>query len=129
MTLETAAIIACAYFIAAFVKGATGLGFSTSALPILALGIGLKAAMPLVIIPSLVSNSIIMAQAGHFRETLQRFWPMFVATLPGLVVGGGRAGRGFDGLWCANPMAAGPPGAGKAGKAFGARHGFCHRAG
>ena len=87
MTIETAVIIACAYFIAAFVKGATGLGFSTSALPVLALGIGLKAAMPLVIIPSLVSNSIVMAQAGHFHETVKRFWPMFVATVPGLVVG------------------------------------------
>jgi hypothetical protein len=87
MSIETIAIIACAYFIAAFVKGATGLGFSTSALPILALGIGLKAAMPLVIIPSLVSNSIIMVQAGHFRETVSRFWPMFLATIPGLLIG------------------------------------------
>ncbi|WP_404425204.1 sulfite exporter TauE/SafE family protein [Thalassospira australica] len=87
MTIETAVIIASAYFIAAFVKGATGLGFSTSALPVLALGIGLKAAMPLVIIPSLVSNTIVMVQAGHFRETVKRFWPMFVATVPGLVVG------------------------------------------
>lgn len=87
MTLETAAIIALAYFVAAFVKGATGLGFSTSALPILVLGLGLKAAMPLVIIPSLVSNSIIMAQAGHFRETVNRFWPMFLMTIPGLLIG------------------------------------------
>lgn len=87
MSFETLAIIACAYFIAAFVKGATGLGFSTSALPILAMGLGLKAGMPLVIIPSLVSNSIIMAQTGHFRETLGRFWPMFLATIPGLILG------------------------------------------
>ncbi|MBX2829614.1 MAG: sulfite exporter TauE/SafE family protein [Rhodospirillales bacterium] len=87
MSIETIAIIACAYFVAAFVKGATGLGFSTSALPILALGLGLKEGMPLVIIPSLVSNSIIMAQAGHFRETVSRFWPMFLATIPGLLIG------------------------------------------
>jgi uncharacterized membrane protein YfcA len=87
MTLETIAIIALAYFVAAFVKGATGLGFSTSALPILALGLGLKAGMPLVIIPSLVSNSIIMVQAGHFRETVGRFWPMFLATIPGILIG------------------------------------------
>ncbi|WP_430472958.1 sulfite exporter TauE/SafE family protein [Thalassospira lucentensis] len=87
MSIETLAIIACAYFVAAFVKGATGLGFSTSALPILALGLGLKEGMPLVIIPSLVSNSIIMVQAGHFRETVNRFWPMFVATIPGLLIG------------------------------------------
>ena len=87
MPLETITIIACAYFVAAFVKGATGLGFSTSALPILALGVGLKTGMPLVIIPSLVSNSIIMAQAGHFRETVSRFWPMFLATIPGILIG------------------------------------------
>jgi uncharacterized membrane protein YfcA len=87
MPLETITIIACAYFVAAFVKGATGLGFSTSALPILALGVGLKTGMPLVIIPSLVSNSIIMAQAGHFRETVSRFWPMFLSTIPGILIG------------------------------------------
>ncbi|MCC9624243.1 sulfite exporter TauE/SafE family protein [Thalassospira sp. MA62] len=87
MPLETIAIIACAYFLAAFVKGATGLGFSTSALPVLTLGLGLKAAMPLVIIPSLVSNAFIMAQAGHFRQTISRFWPMFLATIPGILIG------------------------------------------
>jgi uncharacterized membrane protein YfcA len=87
MTTETAVIIACAYFIAAFVKGATGLGFSTSALPVLTLGLGLKSAMPLIIIPSVVSNTIVMVQAGHFRETVKRFWPMFLATIPGLIVG------------------------------------------
>jgi len=87
MPIETIAIITCAYFVAAFVKGATGLGFSTSALPILALGLGLKEGMPLVIIPSLVSNSIIMAQAGNFRETVSRFWLMFLATIPGLLIG------------------------------------------
>lgn len=68
MNFETILIIACAYLVAAFVKGATGLGFSTSALPILALGLGLKSAMPLVIIPSLVSNAIVMMQAGHFER-------------------------------------------------------------
>ncbi|OKH88962.1 sulfite exporter TauE/SafE family protein [Thalassospira sp. TSL5-1] len=87
MPLETAIIVACAYFIAAFVKGATGLGFSTSALPVMTIGLGLKSAMPLVIIPSIVSNVIVMVQAGHFRETVRRFWPMFVATIPGLIVG------------------------------------------
>ncbi len=87
MNFETILIITCAYLVAAFVKGATGLGFSTSALPILALGLGLKSAMPLVIIPSLVSNAIVMMQAGHFGETVRRFWPMFLATIPGLLIG------------------------------------------
>lgn len=87
MSVETIVIITCAYFVAAFVKGATGLGFSTFALPILALGLGLKSAMPLVIIPSLISNAIVMRQAGHFGETIRRFWLMFLATIPGLLLG------------------------------------------
>lgn len=93
MTLDTAAVIAFAYLMAAFVKGATGLGFSTTALPILALSLGLKSAMPLVLLPSVVSNTIVMIQAGHFRETVHRFWPMFLATVPGLLVGLAVLGR------------------------------------
>ena len=56
-------------------------------MPILTLGLGLKSAMPLVIIPSLISNALVMVQAGHFRETARRFWPMFVATVPGVLLG------------------------------------------
>ncbi|MBZ9557502.1 MULTISPECIES: sulfite exporter TauE/SafE family protein [Modicisalibacter] len=93
MTFETAAVIAFAYLMAAFVKGATGLGFSTTALPILALSLGLKSAMPLVLLPSVVSNTLVMVQVGHFRETLRRFWPMFLATVPGLLVGLAVLGR------------------------------------
>ena len=44
------------YMFAATAKGITGLGFSTTCLPILALIIGLKEALPLVIIPSIWSN-------------------------------------------------------------------------
>ncbi|MCW2310124.1 sulfite exporter TauE/SafE family protein [Rhodobium gokarnense] len=87
MSPEQLAIVAAGLFFAAFVKGATGLGFSTSALPVLALAIGLKAAMPLVIVPSLISNSLVMIEAGHFRTTLSRFRWLYLASLPGLVLG------------------------------------------
>ena len=87
MELESLAIVMAAFLFAAFVKGTTGLGFSTSALPILVLSIGLKASLPLVIIPSLTSNLLVMRAAGRFRPTLRRFWPMYVATLPGIALG------------------------------------------
>lgn len=87
MDLEGVAIAGGAFFFAAFVKGITGLGFSTICLPILAAALGLKAALPLVLIPSLSSNLIVMRQAGHFRETLRRFWPLFIAIAPGLLAG------------------------------------------
>ncbi|MEM7731858.1 MAG: sulfite exporter TauE/SafE family protein [Pseudomonadota bacterium] len=84
--LQVAAIFAT-YVFAATAKGITGLGFSTTCLPILALFIGLKEALPLVVIPSIWSNLIVMRQAGHFVETVRRFWPMLLALLPGLALG------------------------------------------
>ena len=80
-------VIALAFFLAAFIKGATGLGFSTSALAMLALSIGLKPALPLLIVPSLTSNALVMIDAGNFRETAKRFWPLYLFTLPGVAVG------------------------------------------
>jgi uncharacterized protein len=80
-------VVAMGYFIAGLVKGATGLGYSTTALPILTLAIGLRAAMPLVLLPSMASNFVVMASAGHFGETLRRFLPLYFSLLPGLMLG------------------------------------------
>lgn len=87
MAPEHLAVVFAAFLFAAFVKGTTGLGFSTACLPILAMTIGLKAALPLLIIPSLASNVVVMRDAGHFTETVRRFWPLFLGALPGLAVG------------------------------------------
>ncbi len=76
-----------AYVVAAFIKGLTSIGFSTSCLPIMALRLDLITAIPLVILPSIVSNLAVMVQAGQFGPALRRFWPMFCATLPGLLLG------------------------------------------
>lgn len=76
-----------AYATAGLVKGTTGLGFSTTCLPILAVSLGLKESLPLVLVPSLLSNLTVMRDAGHFRETVARFWPLYVALLPGLAAG------------------------------------------
>lgn len=79
--------ILTAYIVAASIKGLTGIGFSTSCLPIMALRLDLKVAIPLVIIPSIVSNIVVMIQAGHFREALKRFWPLYVSSVPGILIG------------------------------------------
>ena len=75
------------YFFAASAKGVTGLGFSTTCLAPMALVLGLKETLPLLIIPSVSSNIMVMVGAGRFRETCVRFWPMFLATVPGLLLG------------------------------------------
>lgn len=81
-------VIAVAGLMAAgIVKGATGIGYSTTALPIVALAIGLDRAMPLVILPSIASNLIVLRDAGAMRETVIRFRSLFMALLPGLAIG------------------------------------------
>jgi uncharacterized membrane protein YfcA len=107
---QVAAILAT-YLLAAVAKGVTGMGFSTVCLPFLALIVGLKEALPLLIIPSVCANLAVMRRAGRFGETVRRFWPMLLATAPGLAVGlwalarvDGREAGGALGLvlllWC-----------------------------
>ena len=79
--------ILIAYIVAGVIKGVTGLGFSTSCLPIMALRLDLKLAIPLVIVPSIVSNVVIMVQTGHFITVVRRFWPLYTASIPGLLIG------------------------------------------
>ena len=81
------AIIFAVYLGAATAKGVTGLGFSTTCLPFLALTVGLKEALPLLIIPSICTNLMVQVGAGQFVPTVRRFWPMLLATLPGVVLG------------------------------------------
>ncbi|MGI9414488.1 MAG: sulfite exporter TauE/SafE family protein [Hyphomicrobiales bacterium] len=87
LDLSSLIVPLAAYLIAGLVKGTTGLGFSTTCLPILAISLGLKESLPLIIVPSLMSNVTVMRDAGHFRETVTRFWPLYVALLPGLAGG------------------------------------------
>ncbi len=75
------------FFFAGLVKGAVGLGFSSTCLPFLVLALGLDKAMPLVLVPSLASNMLVHYQAGEFRSTWRMFWPMFLALLPGVLLG------------------------------------------
>ncbi len=80
-------VVVGAFFFAALVKGITGLGFSTTALPFIVYAIGLKEALPLLILPSVVSNLIVMRDAGHFRATLMQFRLIYTAAPVGIFIG------------------------------------------
>lgn len=73
--------------IAGVLKGATGLGYTSCALPFLAAAVGLQTAIALVVIPAMTSNLALLWTTGHFGETLRRFWPFYVSMLPGIGVG------------------------------------------
>ena len=76
-----------ALFFSAFIKGSLGLGFSTICLAILANVIELKTAISIVVLPSLISNLIVMIDAGHFRISLARFAWLIGMAVPGMVIG------------------------------------------
>ncbi len=80
-------IILLIFFFAAFMKGITGLGFSTICVPLLTMIVGVKDAISLVLLPSILSNLVTMRTAGQFNVTIKRFWPLFLATIPGLLAG------------------------------------------
>jgi uncharacterized membrane protein YfcA len=56
-------------------------------LPFLAAALGLKAAIILLVVPAMASNVLLAMQAGRLKETMARFWPLYLATLPGIALG------------------------------------------
>lgn len=75
------------FFGAAFLKGLTGLGFMSICLPLISSFTDITVAIPLVVIPSLASNVMIVAQARRTRESIMRFWPLYISAFPGLYFG------------------------------------------
>jgi uncharacterized membrane protein YfcA len=86
-SLETLLGAGLCFLAAALVKGLTGLGFLTVCVASLVFVVGLKTAVGLVLVSSLLSNVFIMLDAGHFVETTRRFWRLYLASIPGVVVG------------------------------------------
>lgn len=87
MDAVSIAIAACGLFIAGVVKGATGLGYSSCALPFLVLAVGLKPAMAIVIAPALATNISLSLSLGNLRETAARFRWLYLTMLPGIALG------------------------------------------
>jgi len=71
----------------AFIKGSLGLGFSTICLAILANMIELKTAISIVLLPSLISNLIVMFDAGQWRSSVKLFWLLLLMNVPGMLIG------------------------------------------
>jgi uncharacterized protein len=89
MTLSPETVLATGlcFLAAALVKGLTGVGFLTVCVASLVFVVGLKAAVGLVLVPSLMSNAFIMLDAGRFAETTRTFWRLYLASAPGVVIG------------------------------------------
>lgn len=80
-------VAAAGLFLAGIVKGATGLGYASCALPFLVASVGLRPAMALVLIPAMATNINVALTAGHLQETARRFKSLYLAMVPGIFVG------------------------------------------
>jgi uncharacterized membrane protein YfcA len=87
MPVETIPSVLLVLLFAALLKGVTGLGFSTLSLPILVLFMEPPVAIALVLLPSLYSNFAVMNSPENLRIAFIRFWPLYLASLPGLLTG------------------------------------------
>jgi uncharacterized membrane protein YfcA len=81
------AYAAAGLLLAGLVKGVTGIGYATCAMPVLALAVGLETAMALVVVPAIASNAALIATGERLFETARRFSPFYLAILPGIACG------------------------------------------
>lgn len=74
-------------FLAGVLKGATGLGYASCALPFLVVAMGLKPAMALVVIPAMATNIGVAVTTAHLLQTLRTFAGLYFSIVPGVLVG------------------------------------------
>ncbi len=87
MDVNLVVVAVCGLFFAGIIKGATGIGYSSCALPFLVASLGLKDAIVLVVAPAMASNVAVLFTTGSLKPSLRKFWPLYLATLPGILCG------------------------------------------
>ena len=86
-TLLTALFSAGAVLLAAFIKGAIGVGFPTLATPLLTLVIDVKPAVAVLIVPNIVMDGLQVLRRGGLLDTARRLAVLLVSGGIGTVLG------------------------------------------
>ena len=76
--LALAATAAVAFTAAGIVKGVVGLGLPLTAIAVLTIPMGLREAVPLIIVPVLITNAWQMTRGGLLVPLFKRFWTMIL---------------------------------------------------
>ncbi|WP_299623237.1 sulfite exporter TauE/SafE family protein [Pelagibius sp.] len=87
--LDLIAVVVASFLLAGLVKGLVGLGLPTVALALLATQLDLKAAIPLVLVPSLATNIWQAVSGGALAALLKRLWPLLAVACLGIWFGAG----------------------------------------
>jgi uncharacterized protein len=83
----TYVVVAISLLLAAFVKGATGLGFPLIATPMVALLLDIRTAVTILILPNLFMDSAQVIRDGLPYEVFRRFKALIVPTVIGVFLG------------------------------------------
>ena len=77
-------IVGATFFLAGLTKGVIGLGLPIVSLAVLTAFFGLKDAIPLILIPSLVTNLLQAFSGPHLKDLIKRFWSLLLAGVTGI---------------------------------------------
>ena len=80
-------IVTGTFIVAGMLKGAVGVGLPTVAIAVLAATFGLQKAVPIILIPAIVTNLWQGGTGGYFRYVLQRIWAFLLFTTVTIFLG------------------------------------------
>jgi uncharacterized membrane protein YfcA len=79
--------VGIAFFCGGVVKGVVGMGLPLTAIALMTIVIDFEIAIPLLLVPIIVTNSIQAVQGGNFKNLIRKFWGMLLAAGVGIFVG------------------------------------------
>src|SRR6478735_6133964 len=82
-------LIAIAFLLAGFVKGALGLGLPTVSMGLLAVSMPPAQALAIVIVPAIVTNIWQTFVGPYLRDIIRRLWPLMIGTVIGIWLNSG----------------------------------------
>lgn len=83
----TASIVTAAFLVSGVVKGAVGIGQATTAVAILTTALGLREAVPLLMVPTLIANAWQVRQGGSLDPLFKLFWGLNAMACLGVWLG------------------------------------------
>jgi hypothetical protein len=82
-------LIAAAFLLAGFVKGAIGMGLPTVSMGLLAVTMPPSQALAIVIVPAIVTNIWQTFVGPYLRDIVRRLWPLMMGTVVGIWLNAG----------------------------------------
>ncbi len=87
IAIEVLALVAAVFAVAGLIKGVIGMGLPTVSLALLTATLGVKQAIALMLVPSLVTNLWQALSGGALRQILRRLWSLLAGAMAGIWFG------------------------------------------